>query len=198
MIQEVRQKYYYPCIAKYIKKWVSNCKTCIQTKIIINDLLRTELLNCPEGDLGPEDILQIDILPNLLPSGGNDHRKTAVDVFSRYLFAYPVARITATSVAHLNSVDSPVEFRWHGPYQVEKVLPNDNYIVRRLGTNKTQLLNRVLLKKLTPQAPLADIFSESLIGRKMIKCQWHMMIYLHMRNHGTQTLDLLIWKLIRG
>ena len=25
MIQEVRQKYYYPCIAKYIKKWVSNC-----------------------------------------------------------------------------------------------------------------------------------------------------------------------------
>ena len=32
MIQETRQKYYYPCIAKYIKKWVSNCQTCIQTK----------------------------------------------------------------------------------------------------------------------------------------------------------------------
>ena len=48
MIQESRQKYYYPCIAKYIKKWVTNCQTCIQNKRINNDLLRTELLKCPE------------------------------------------------------------------------------------------------------------------------------------------------------
>ena len=33
------------------------------------------------------------------------------------------------------------EFRWQGPYKVGKVLPNNNYIVRRLGTNKTQLLH---------------------------------------------------------
>ena len=50
------------------------------------------------------------------------------------------------------------EFRWQGPYIVEKVLPNNNYIVRRLGTNKTQLLHRIRLRKFTPQAPLADIF----------------------------------------
>ena len=50
------------------------------------------------------------------------------------------------------------EFRWCGPYKVEKVLPNNNYIVRRLGTNKTQLLHRIRLRKFTPQAPLADIF----------------------------------------
>ena len=342
MTQETRQKYYYPCIAKYIKKWVSNCQTCIQTKRINNDLLRTELLNCPEWDLGPEDILQMDILPDLPPSGSYDHIITAIDVFSRYLFAYPVARITATSVARVimdilckhtylpttiitdlgtqfnaqvthevtavlgaelkhatmkhaqtigllerthasvktqlkaaigdfrqnwhkflplavlnhnttyhaslgcepsrvfhgriphNILDyklgynpnpryqpqsdvaeeiqrrmrtllvqtkknimqsylkykayydrkakaSPLEttdycyilnpkadsqatkipfreFRWQGPYKVEKVLPNNNYIVRRLGTNKTQLLHRIRLRKFTPQAPLADIF----------------------------------------
>ena len=342
MIQETRQKYYYPCMAKYIKKWVSNCQICIQTKRINNDLLRTELLNCPEWDLGPEDILQMDILPNLPPSGGYDHIITAIDVFSRYLFAYPVTRITATTVSkvimdilckhtylpttiitdlgtqfnaqvtheiaavlgiemkhatmkhaqtigllerthasvktHLkaatgefrnnwhkylplavlnhnttyhaslgcepsrvfhgriphNILDyklgynpnpryqpqtdvaeeiqkrmrtlldqtkknimqsylkykayydrkakaAPLEttdycyilnpkadtqatkipfreFRWCGPYKVEKVLPNNNYIVRRLGTNKTQLLHRIRLRKFTPQAPLADIF----------------------------------------
>ena len=101
MIQEVRQKYYYPCIAEYIKKWVSNCQICIQTKRINNDLLRTELLNCPEWDLGPEDILQMDILPNLPPIGGYDHIIAAIDVFSRYLFAYPVTRITATAVARV-------------------------------------------------------------------------------------------------
>ena len=342
MIQEARQKYYYPCMAKYIKKWVSNCQVCIQTKCINNDLLRTELLNCPEWDLGPEDILQMDILPNLPPSGGYDHIITAIDVFSRYLFAYPVTHITATAVSkvimdilckhtylpttiitdlgtqfnaqitheiaavlgielkhatmkhaqtigllerthasvktHLkaatgefrnnwhkylplavlnhnttyhaslgcepsrvfhgriphNILDyklgynpnpryqpqtdiadetqkrmrilldqtkknimhsylkykayydrkakaAPLEttdycyilnpkadtqatkipfreFRWCGPYKVEKILPNNNYIVRRLGTNKTQLLHRIRLRKFTPQAPLADIF----------------------------------------
>ena len=340
-IQESRQKFYYPCIAKYIKKWVTNCQTCIQNKRFNNDLLQTELLNCPEWDLGPEDILQMDILPNLPTSGGYDHIITAIDVFSRYLFAYPATRINATAVSkvimdilckhtylpttiitdlgtqfnahvtheiagvlgielkhatmkhaqtigllerthasvktHLkaatgefrnnwhkylplavlnhnttyhaslgcepsrvfhgrishNILDyklgynpnpqyqpqtdiaeevqrrmqilldqtkksimqsylrykayydrkakaAPLEttdycyilnpkadtqttkipfreFRWCGPYKVEKVLPNNNYIVRRLGTKKTQLLHRIRLRKFTPQAPLADI-----------------------------------------
>ena len=315
---------------------------CIQNKRINNDLLKTELLNCPEWDWGPEDIQQMDILPNLPPSGGYDNIITAIDVFSRYLFAYPVTRITAPAVAkiimdilckhtylpttiitdmgtqfncqvtkevaavlnielkhattkhaqtigllerthasvkaHLkaatgefrnnwhkflplavlnhnttyhatlgceptrvfhgriphNILDfklgynpnprfqpqtevaeevqrriallhdqtkknimqsylkykayydkkakaSPLttedycfilnpkadtqatkipfrDFRWAGPYKVEKVLPNNNYIVRRLGTNKTQLLHRIRLRKYTPQAPLADNF----------------------------------------
>ena len=50
------------------------------------------------------------------------------------------------------------EFRWQGLYKVEKVLPNNSYIVRTLGTNKTQLLHRIRLPKFTPQSPLADIF----------------------------------------
>ena len=342
MIQEARQKYYYPCLAKHIKNWVQNCQMCIQNKRINNDLLKTELLNCPEWDLGPEDILQMDILPNLPPSGGFDNIITAIDVFSRYLFAYLTTRITAPTVArvimyilckhtylpttiitdmgtqfnsqitrevaavlgvelkhastkhaqtigmlerthatvktHLKAATgefrinwhkflplavlnhnttyhaslgceptrvfhgriphhildyklgcnpnprytpqtdiaeeiqrrmdilndqtkenimqsylkykayydrkakaAPLtttdycyilnpkadtqttkipfrEFRWIGPYKVEKVLPNNNYIVRRLGTNKTQLLHRIRLRKFTPSAPLADNF----------------------------------------
>ena len=73
MIQEARQKYYYPCLAKYIKNWVTKCTDCIMNKRVNNDLLRTELLNCPDFDLGPEDALQMDILPNLPPSGGFEH-----------------------------------------------------------------------------------------------------------------------------
>ena len=30
-----------------------------------------------------------------------------------------------------------------GPYLIEKVLPNNNYLVRKIGTNKTQLLHRM-------------------------------------------------------
>ena len=101
MIHEFRQKKYFPCIAKYIEKRVSNCQTWIQTKSINNDLFRTELLNCPEWDLGPEAILQMDILPNLPHGGGYDHRVTAIDVLSQYLLAYPVTRITATIVSRV-------------------------------------------------------------------------------------------------
>ena len=43
----------------------------------------------------------MNILSTLPPSSGYDHIRTAVDVFSRYLFAYPVARITAPSVARV-------------------------------------------------------------------------------------------------
>ena len=53
----------------------------------------------PEWDLGPEDALQIDLLTNLPPSGGYENIITALDVFSRYLFAYPVTDASAISTA---------------------------------------------------------------------------------------------------
>ena len=53
----------------------------------------------PEWDLGPEDAMQIDLLPNLPPSGGYENIITAMDVFSRYLFAYPVTDASATNSA---------------------------------------------------------------------------------------------------
>ena len=39
-------------------------------------------------------------------------------------------------------------FRWTGPFVVQNVFPNNNYIVRRLNTNKTQILQRIRFKKL--------------------------------------------------
>ena len=48
------------------------------------------------------------------------------------------------------------EYRWIGPFVVQTVLSNDNYIVRRLNTNKTQVLYRNRLKKFVPNAPLED------------------------------------------
>ena len=56
------------------------------------------------------------------------------------------------------------DFRWIGPYVVEKVLPNNNYIVRKLNTNKTQNLHRIRLRKYNPEKPPEDNYSEA---------QWH-------------------------
>ena len=39
------------------------------------------------------------------------------------------------------------DFCWIGPYLVEKVLPNNTYIVRKLNTNKTQIIHRNRLQK---------------------------------------------------
>ena len=50
-------------------------------------------------DLGPEDAIQIDLLPNLPPSGGYENIITAMDVFSRYFLAHKVTDASATNTA---------------------------------------------------------------------------------------------------
>ena len=49
------------------------------------------------------------------------------------------------------------EFRWIGPYIFEKVLANNNYLVRKIGINKTQVLHRMRMRQFTPRQPPADI-----------------------------------------
>ena len=53
------------------------------------------------------------------------------------------------------------DFRWIGPYLVEKVLPNNNYIVRKLNTNKTQILHRNRLRKYNPEKHPEDNYQEA-------------------------------------
>ena len=53
------------------------------------------------------------------------------------------------------------DFHWIGPYLVEKNLPNINYIVRKLNTNKTQILHRIRLRKYNPEKPPEDNYQET-------------------------------------
>ena len=99
MLQEIRQRYYYPNMAKHVKKWVEGCEECARDKRVPDATITPELLNLPEWDLGPEDAMQIDLLPNLPPSGGYENVLTAIDVFSGYLFAYPLTDASAINVA---------------------------------------------------------------------------------------------------
>ena len=48
------------------------------------------------------------------------------------------------------------DFRWIGPSLVEKALPNNNYIIRELNTNKTQILHRIRLRKYILEKPPED------------------------------------------
>ena len=49
------------------------------------------------------------------------------------------------------------DFRWIGPYTIENMLPNNNYQVRKIGTNKTQILHRMRLRLFTLRQLLPDI-----------------------------------------
>ena len=52
------------------------------------------------------------------------------------------------------------DYRCVGLFIVQKVLPNENYIVRWFNTNKTQILHRICLEKFVPNQPLEDSFRE--------------------------------------
>ena len=48
------------------------------------------------------------------------------------------------------------DYRWIGAIIAQNVLSNNNYIVRRLNANKTQILHRIRLKKFVTNSPLED------------------------------------------
>ena len=71
MIQKCRSKNSYPGLTKRIKQWVLKCEDCIKYETINNNQIRPKMINNTEHVLGPEDILEIDILPNLPNSAGH-------------------------------------------------------------------------------------------------------------------------------
>ena len=48
-------------------------------------------------------------------------------------------------------------FRWIGPYSIQKVLPNNNYLVRKIGATKTQVVHQMSLRQITPIQRISDI-----------------------------------------
>ena len=94
-----REKYYFPKMAQLIREWVISCEQCIRESRIDPSLTRPPLQNPNEYITAPEDAIQIDLVPELPPSGGYENIVTAMDVFSRYLFAYPTANQDAKTIA---------------------------------------------------------------------------------------------------
>ena len=94
-----REKYYFPKIAQLIRVWVMSCEQCIRESRIDRSLTRFPLQNPNQHITAPEDAMQIDLVPELSPSGGYENIVTATDVFSRYLFAYPTSNQHARTIA---------------------------------------------------------------------------------------------------
>ena len=74
-------------MAQLIREWVTSCEQCLRESRINNPLTRPSLQNPNEYITAPEDDMQTDLVPGLPPSGDFKNIVTAMDVFSRYLFA---------------------------------------------------------------------------------------------------------------
>ena len=53
MMQEIRQKYYFPSIATYVRNRVRDCEIYIQDQRINNTRITPDSIHIPEWDLGP-------------------------------------------------------------------------------------------------------------------------------------------------
>ena len=96
-IQQCPEKYYFPGLAAEIANHISLCRECAQTKSSITP----PLIDMSQLAIGPEDALQMDIVPFDDPSGGYKAVITARDVFSRYLFAYSFAIVDTRTVTRV-------------------------------------------------------------------------------------------------
>ena len=94
-----REKQYYPTTAQLIREWVISCEKSIRELRINPQLTRPPLQNLIEHITAPEDAMQIDLVPGIPPSGRYENILTAMDVFSRYSFAYPTSNQDATTIA---------------------------------------------------------------------------------------------------
>ena len=86
-------------MAQLITEWVMSCEQCIRELRIHRSLTCPPLQNPNEHITAPEDAMQIDLVPELSPSGGFETIVTAMDVFYRYLFAYPTSNQDAKTIA---------------------------------------------------------------------------------------------------
>ena len=69
-INAYREKHYFPEMAQLIREWVMSCEQCNRELRINRSLTRAPLQNSNEHIISPDVALQIDLMPDLPPSGG--------------------------------------------------------------------------------------------------------------------------------
>ena len=86
-------------MAQLIRGWINSCEQYITESQIDRSFTCFPVQSPNEHITAPENAIQIDLMPELSPSGGYENIVTAKDVFSRSFFAYPTSNQDATAIA---------------------------------------------------------------------------------------------------
>ena len=86
VLQQCNEKYYYPSLAARRARHINQCMKYMQRKQTDNRLLTLPMINTSKVAMGPEDALEMYIVPFDELSNGYTAIVTALDVFSRHLF----------------------------------------------------------------------------------------------------------------
>ena len=123
--------------------------------------IRPKKIPTPDSEIAQDVLEQTEMI-------FQDVRRNAMQAYIKYKAYYDkkanasklkqsdYVYILQPKTEHQGSIIPFTDFRWTGPYIIEKVLPNNNYVVRKIGTNKTQILHRMSLRQFTPRQPIPD------------------------------------------
>ena len=152
--------------------------------------------------MGPEDILDNDILPNLPCSAGYQHNIT---IFSRYFFAYPTQNMTAQTVGkciidvmtrhvYLPTTiisDKGSQFTAEMVQEITKIL---NIEIRHATTKHAQTIG--ILERTHASIKITLKISSKEINVAQISTnRSHESQYNISRNHRLRTINCLPWSL---
>ena len=166
-----------------------SCEQCIRESHFDRSLTHLPLQNPNEHITAPEDAMQIDLVPELPPSGGYENIVTAMDVFSRYLFAYPTSNQDAQTITKvlINIMTQ------HAYLPTTLISDKGTAFMSHVIKEVTGLLGIILKQATTKHAQTIGLFEQSHASVKQgLKIEtgerrslWHKYINIPVLNYNT-------------
>ena len=100
MLHELCKRYYSPSLAEKTQNRLESCEPSMRSKSTNQSKIRPPLQKIYDTCNGPTVPMEVDIVGPLPASNGFTHILTAIDVFSRYLFAVPLRKPDTPSVVN--------------------------------------------------------------------------------------------------
>ena len=91
-LYHLRQRYYSSNLDANVHAFIGNCQSCIWSKLIAKQQPRPPLQKIYDPINGLQDLLENDLVGPLPPSNSYTYILTAVNVFSKVMFAIPLRR----------------------------------------------------------------------------------------------------------